>query len=307
MKPLQAKLLTGRSGYDIVVPSLDFTARQIKAQLYLKLDKSKLPNWSNLDPAILKSMQKADPNNDYLVPYMWGTTAFGMNVDAVKKALGNEPLPADMWELLLNPHYTNLLKGCGISFIDAGSEVYPMVNIYLGKDINDTSEAALTAANAVLKKVRKDIRVFNSSPIDLLANGDVCVAMSYSGDAMIARDRAKDAKNGINIDYIIPAKGTEMWIDVMAIPRDAANPDNALAWLNYLMKPEVTAAISNKINYANANLKATPLLNKKLTSDPRIYLKPEVMARLQAKKPLGADEQRIMTTHFNQFKVDKGI
>ncbi|WP_374356966.1 extracellular solute-binding protein [Chitinimonas sp.] len=302
---LQAKLMTGKSGYDVVVPSLEFAARQIKAGIYLKLDKSKLPNYTNLDKAILEKVKVGDPTNDYLVPYMWGTTAFGINVDKVKKALGSEPMPADAWELLFNPKYTNKLKSCGISLFDTGSDVYSLVNIYQGRPANDFSKAALEASNEVLRKVRPDIRVFNSSPIDLLANGDICVGMAYNGDAYIAKDRAEQAKNGQKIEYIVPAKGTIAWIDSMAIPRDAANVDNAYKYINNILDPKVAASISNKVNYANPNSAATPFVNAKLTGDPKIYLTPKMMALTQAKQPIQSDTQRLIASYFNAFKTNK--
>ncbi|WP_269530883.1 polyamine ABC transporter substrate-binding protein [Chitinimonas sp. BJYL2] len=302
---LQAKLMTGRSGYDIVVPSLEFAARQVKAGIYQKLDKSKLPNYVNLDKTILEKLKVADPTNEYLVPYMWGTTAFGINVDKVKKALGNEPMPADAWELLFNPKYTSKLKGCGISYMDTGSDIYSMVNIHLGRDANDTSDAALKAANEALAKVRKDIRVFNSSPIDLLANGDVCVAMAFNGDVYIARDRAVEAKNGQKIDYVVPAKGTIVWVDNMAIPKDAKNIENAHHWINTILDPKVAAAISNKVSYANPNTAAKPFVDPELAKDTKVFLTPEVLAKMQAKMPLDTAAQKRVNSYFNKFKTNK--
>ncbi|HEY9100935.1 extracellular solute-binding protein [Chitinimonas sp.] len=302
---LQAKLMTGRSGYDIVVPSLEFAARQIKAGIYLKLDKSKIPNYGNIDKTILEKMKIGDPTNDFLIPYMWGTTAFGINVDRVKKALGGEPLPADEWELIFNPKYTHKLKSCGISFFDAGSDVYSLVNIYQGRKANDFSKEALEASTKVLKEIRPDIRVFNSSPIDLLANGDVCVGMAYNGDAYMARDRAEQAKNGNKIEYIVPQKGTIVWIDTMAVPKDATNVDNAYKWINNILDPKVAAGISNKVNYANPNTAATQYVSPKLTGDAKIYLTPAVMAVMQPKQPIQSDAQKQISFYFNIFKTSK--
>lgn len=299
---LQAKLLTGKSGYDIVVPSLEFAARQIKSGLYLKLNKAKLTNLDNLDPAILAKMREADPNNEYLVPYMWGTAAFGINVDKVRKALGDEPMPADRWELVFNPHYTRKLKACGISYMDTGSDVYSMINIYRGRDANDFSKEALEDNNQTIKPVRKDIRVFNSSPIDLLANGDVCVALAFNGDVYIAADRAREARKPFRIEYEIPTKGATLWIDSLAIPKDSRNVDNAHLWINYILRPEVAAAISNKVNYANPNIKATPLVTQHLRDDPKIYMTAEALANLQPKKPLTTEQQRLITLYFNRLK-----
>ncbi|MGQ5523067.1 polyamine ABC transporter substrate-binding protein [Chitinimonas sp. PSY-7] len=302
---LQAKLMTGKSGYDLVVPSLEFAAKQIQSGIFMPINKSKIPNYANLNPEILKKAEVADPGNKFLVPYMWGTTAFGINVDKVKKALGSEPMPADEWELIFNPKYTEKLKSCGISFMDTGSDVYSMVNIYLGKEANDHSEAQLKAATEVLKKVRKDIRVFNSSPIDLLANGDVCVAMSFNGDTYIAKDRAEEAKNGQKIEYIVPSKGTVLWIDNMAIPKDAKNVDNAFKWINHILDPKVVAEISNHVNYANPNLKAAAFVDKKIADDPKIFMSQESLAKLQAKKPIDTASQKLITRYFNQFKAAK--
>ncbi|QNM98999.1 polyamine ABC transporter substrate-binding protein [Chitinimonas koreensis] len=300
---LQAKLLTGKSGYDIVVPSLEFAARQIQAGVYLPLDKSRIPNWGNLNPEILKKAEMADPGNKFLVPYMWGTTAFGINVDKVKKVLGAEPLPADEWELIFNPKYTRKLKSCGISFLDIGSDVYSMVNIYLGRDANDYSEARLKAANEVLKQVRADVRVFNSSPIDLLAGGDVCVAMAFNGDTYMAKDRAEKAGNGQKIEYVVPKKGTVMSIESMAIPKDARNVDNAHKWIAHVLEPKVAAEISNTVNYANPNLKSAPFVDKKIAGDPKIFLTQEALARLTARQPIAPAAQKLIGRYFNLFKT----
>ncbi|WP_374535863.1 polyamine ABC transporter substrate-binding protein [Chitinimonas taiwanensis] len=302
---LQAKLMTGKSGYDLVVPSLEFAAKQIQSGIYAEIDRSKIPNYANLNPEILKKAEAADPGNKFLVPYMWGTTAFGINVDKVKAALGSEPMPANEWELIFNPKYTSKLKSCGISFMDTGSDVYSMVNIYLGKDANDHSEAQLKAATEALKKVRKDVRVFNSSPIDLLANGDVCVAMAFNGDTYIAKNRAVEAKNGQNIEYVVPKSGTILWIDNMAIPKDAQNVENAHHWINHILDPKVAAGISNYVNYANPNLKATEFVNPEIANDPKIFLSQEAMATLQAKKPIEQEAQKLITRYFNQFKASK--
>ncbi len=302
---LQAKLLTGKSGYDVVYPSMDFAAKQIKSGIYLKLDKSKLPNLANINPKMLEKLKVADPSGEYLIPYMWGTAAFGINVDKVKKALGSEPMPADMWELIFNPKYTSKLKSCGISFMEGGSDVYAMYNIYKGRDMMDFSKDTLESSNKELAAIRKDIKKFIQAPIDLLANGDVCVAMGYNGDVYIARDRAKEAKKPQNIEYVVPAKGTQLWIDAMAVPKDSKNVDNAYKWINFIMKPETVAAISNKVNYANPNLKATPLVDKKLKDDPKIYLSEEALAKLQPKQPMEAEVQKRVTTYFNKFKSGK--
>lgn len=301
---LQAKLLTGKSGYDIVVPSLEFAGKQIQTGVHKKLDKKQLSNYANLDAGILSKMTAADPGNQYLIPYMWGTTAIGVNEEKVKKALGGK-LPADMWQLVFDPAITSKLKSCGISYMDTPSDVYSMVNIYLGKNANDFSKATLEAATAQLIKVRKDVKVFNSSPIDLLANGDVCVGIAFSGDVYMAKNRAIEAKNNQKISYVIPAKGTIMWVDNLAIPKDAKHPENAHKFINYILKAKVAADISNTVFYANPNTKATPLVSKEIASDPNIYPTEALKKKLVAKKVIPAEEQRALTQFYTKFKTAK--
>lgn len=302
---LQGKLLTGRSGYDVVYPSADFAGKQIQAGVFLPIDKSKLPNLANLNPEFLKKLETVDPGNKFLVPYMWGTMSFGINADKVKQALGGEPMPKDLWQLVFDPKYTSKLKGCGISFIDMPKNLFAMVNVYNGKPANDYSKENVAAALEVLKKVRKDVRVFNSSPIDLLANGDVCVAMSYNGDVYMARDRAASAKKPQNIEYVVPEKGTILWIDVMAVPKDSKNVDNAYKWINNILDPKVVAGISNKVSYANPNTKATPMVDKKLTGDAKIYLSDAQLKTLQPLAAIDQPTQLSLTKAFNQFKTAK--
>ena len=302
---LQSKILTGNSGYDVVYPSSDYAGKWIKAGVFKPLDKSKLPNLANLNPAFFSKLEAVDPGNKYLVPYMWGTMAFGINADKVKQALGKEPMPADAWELVFNPKYTHLLKGCGISYITMSKNLFAMVNVYKGRQANDFSAAAVADDLAVLKGIRSDVRVFNDSPIDLLANGDVCVGLAYNGDVYNAKDRAAAAHKPQNIEYIVPQKGTILWIDVMAIPKDSKNGDNAYAWINNILDPKVVAAISNKVNYANPNAKASALVNPKLTKDAKIYLDE---ASLKSLQPLGAIELPVQTAlqrAFDQFKAAK--
>ena len=302
---LQSKVLTGNSGYDVVYPSADYAGKWIKADVFKPLDKTKLPNLANLNPEFLKKLETVDPGNKFLVPYMWGTMAFGMDVDKVKAALGKEPLPADMWELVFNPKYTSKLKGCGISFITMSKNLFAMVNVSQGREANDYSDAAIAADLAVLKKVRGDVKVFNDSPIDLLANGDVCVGLAYNGDVYIAKDRAAQAKKPLNIEYVVPQKGTILWIDTMAIPKDAKNVDNAFKWINNILDPKVVASISNKVNYANPNAKATELVDKKLTSDAKIYLNDDVLKTLQPLAAIDQPVQAALSKAFDQFKAAK--
>ncbi len=301
---LQAKLLTGKAGYDIVVPSMEFAGRQILAGVHQKLNKAELSTYGNLNKSILQKVTVADPGNQYLVPYMWGTAGVAINVDKVKKALGGK-LPDDAWQLLFDPEYTSKLKACGISYLDGPSDVYAMMNLFQGREGNDFSDAAMQANNAQLAKVRKDVRLFNSAPIDPLASSDLCVAMTYNGDAYMARNRAEEAKNGVKIQYLVPKKGTIVWVDNLAIPSDAKHPDNAHKFIDFILRPDVVAEISNEIFYANPNSKATPLVDKAITADPNIYLNDQTMAHLSPKRVLQAIDQKRINEFWNRFKVGR--
>ena len=244
---MEAKLLAGGSGYDVVFPTAQpFAERQIKAGLYLKLDKSKLGNYGNLDPAILKALQTPDPGNAHVVPYMWGTSGIGYNVDKVKALLGDN-VPTDTWALIFDPAIASKLAACGISVMDDEMEGMSAALMYLGKDPNTTDPKDFEAAVELFQKVRPYIKYFHSSQyINDLANGDLCVAHGYSGDVLQARDRADEAGNNVHVAYTVPKEGAILWIDVMAIPSDAPHPDNAYAFINYLLKPDVIAAITSK-------------------------------------------------------------
>lgn len=290
---MEAKMLAGGSGYDVVFPTAQpFAERHIAAGLYQKLDKSKLPNYANLDPAILKPLQTPDPGNQYTAPYMWGTTGVGYNVDKVKAALGGD-VPSDSWALIFDPAIASKLAGCGISVMDDEMEAMSAALLYLGKDPNTTDPKDFEAAAALFKQVRPYIRYFHSSQyINDLANGDLCVAHGYSGDVLQARDRAAEAKNGVNVAYAVPKEGAILWIDVMVIPSDAPHPDNAHAFINYLMEPQVIAAISNYVAYANANKAATELVDEEVRNDPGVY-------------PSEATKQRLVTIRTLPDKVQR--
>lgn len=298
---LQAKLLTGKAGYDLVVPSVEFAGKQIQAGVHQPVDKARLSRYGNLNKTILEKVAIADPGNKYLIPYMWGTTALAINVEKVHKALGGK-LPEDEWQLLFDPQYTAKLKTCGISYMDTPSDAYAMVNIFQGRPAVDYSDAALNAANEHLAKVRKDVRTFNSSPIDALANGDLCVAMVFNGDAYMARNRAAEAGKRQDIRYVIPKKGTILWVDTLAIPKSAKHPENAMKFIDFLLKPEVAAEISNEVFYANPNTQATQLVKQEIKGDPNIYMTDEVIKRLTPKKVIPADEQKRLTAAWNKFK-----
>lgn len=301
---LQAKLLTGGSGYDVVYPSIEYAGKQIQAGIFQPLDKSKLPNLKNLDPVILKAAELADPGNQYVVPYMWFTTGVAINVDKVMKALDGK-LPDNEWDLLFDPQVTAKLKSCGISMMDEASDLIPAAMLYAGKDTNKMDPADIRAALDRVIPARKNVRTFNSSPIDLMAKGSVCVAMMFSGDTMIAGDRARESNTGVNVRYIIPKAGAMMSIDVMAIPRDAPHPDNAHMWINAMMDPEVIAPISNETFFISANTAALPLMSKELTDNPMINVPEDLKTRLHPKPVLTTAVQRELTRAHGRFKAGR--
>jgi len=304
---LQAKLLVGKSGYDVVTPSLNYAARQVSSGVYALLDKTKLPNWQYLDPQILQWVAAIDPGNRYLVPYMWGTAGISINVEKVKQALGDMPIPEDAWELLFNPRYTAKLRRCGIAFFNTGNDVYSMVNAYLGNDISDYSEQALQKANQVLKQVRDDVLIFTNTPVRILADGTVCVAMQFNGDAYRAQHYAHENGNRITVDYLVPKKGTYSWVDVLAIPKDAPNIDNAHRWVNYILQPEISAAIANHVHFAVPNIKAFSLVKASLRQDPKIYPQVEALKNIYPQQPIDLATQKRLTAYFNRLKTTRYV
>jgi putrescine transport system substrate-binding protein len=299
---LEAKLLAGSSGYDIVVPSNNFLAKQIKAKVYQPLDRSKLPNWKNLDTSLLKAVSVSDPDNQYAFPYLWGTIGIGYNVDKVKQALGDDA-PVNSWDLVFNPETVAKLKGCGVTFLDSPTEILPAALNYLGFKPGSTDKAELKQAEALFLKIRPSISYFHSSKyIGDLANGNICVAIGYSGDLYQSKSRAEEAKNGVNISYSIPKEGAGSFFDMLAIPADAKNVEEAHIFLNYLMKPEVIASISNFVQFPNGNAAATPLVDDILRNDPGVYPDAETMAKIYTFPDLPSNVQRTMTRSWTTIK-----
>jgi putrescine transport system substrate-binding protein len=299
---LQAKLLTGKSGYDIVVPSTHYAARQLEGGLFQKLDKSKIPNWEHLDPAIMEIVAEVDPGNQYLVPWGYGTNGLGYNVTKVRELLGPDA-PLNSWDMLFKPENAEKLRGCGISILDEAAQVFPAVLKYMGKDPNSTVEADYKEAQQLLKTIRPYVRQFSSSGyIDELAAGDLCMVYGFSGDVMISRHRAIEAKKAYEIDYYIPEGGAPAWFDTMAIPKDAANVDAAHAFINYIETPEVHAAITNEMFYPNANKSARQHVVKEVADNPMIYPSPEVTKTLYVIKPQSLNLQRIQNRLWSELK-----
>lgn len=302
---LDAKLLAGSSGYDLVFPTArPFAARQIKAGIYQPLDKSKLPGLKNLDPEIYHSLKDIDPDNKYLVPYMWGTTGLGINVDKVKAALGEEPVAS--WALVFDPEKAKKLASCGLTLFDDPTEVFAAALVYLGKDPNSRDKKDLKAAQDLIKAVHPYIRYFHTSQvISDLANGDICIAQGYSGDVLQARDKAKEAGNGVKVAYLVPKEGAVLWVDVMAIPKDAPNPAQGLAFIEYLLDPKVIANASNFVNYANPNLAATEFLDEAVRQDPGIYPSKEIRAQLITLKEPTDKEMRELNRIWTRLKANR--
>ncbi|CDZ28461.1 Putrescine-binding periplasmic protein [Neorhizobium galegae bv. officinalis] len=299
---LETKLLAGGSGYDVVVPTGPFLARQIQAKVFQKLDKSKLRNLSNVWPVVSERLAKYDPGNQYAVNYMWGTTGIGYNVDKVKAALGDVPI--DSWNVLFKPENAAKLKSCGINILDASDETFAIALNYLGKNPDSKDTKDLEAGGAVYSKIRKSVKTFNSSAyIDDLANGDSCITIGWSGDVLQAKTRAEEAKNGVNIEFIIPKEGTYMWFDNLAIPADAKHVDEAHAFINYLMKPEVIAKASNFVQYANGNLASQKFIDKEVLENPSVYPPEDVVKKLFTISPYGPREQRVLNRVWTQIKT----
>ena len=301
---VETKLLAGNTGYDVVIPSAQFMERQIKAGVFQKLDKSLLKNTGNMDPEIMKRVALHDANNDHAVPYMWGTDGIGYNVDKVKQALPDAPL--DSWALVFDPKYAAKFKDCGISILDAASDIRSLVLIYLGKDPNSTDPNDLKLVEQQLMKIRPFVRKINSSQyIEDLANGDLCIAIGYSGDVLQSRDRAKDAGKGVNVAYSLPKEGSIIWFDMMAIPADAKHVKNAHLFMDYLMTPEVAAADSNAVHYPNGNLASEQFIKPEVKNDPSVFPSAEVKAKLSPELAVADDYNRLLTRTWTRFQTGK--
>jgi putrescine transport system substrate-binding protein len=297
---LETKLLTGKSGYDVVVPSAYFLERQVQAGVFRKLDKTRLPGLANLDPGLQAAVARHDPGNEHGVIYMWGTTGIGYDADKIAAIMPDAP--TDSWSLVLDPAVVSKFQGCGVSFLDDPTDMVGTVLLWLGKDPNSQSEDDLKLAEEALLKIRPYIRTIHSSQyIEDLANGEVCIAVGYSGDVLQARDRAAEAGKELDIRYVIPREGALMWFDTLAIPADAAHPDNAHAFIDYLLRPDVAAANSNYVNYATANTAALAQVNEELRNDAGIYPTPEVKERLQPNLAKSAEFTRSLNRAWTRF------
>jgi len=299
---LQAKLVAGNTGYDIVVPGAVFSKPQIEAGLLQKLDKSKLSNIANLDASIMAKLGTVDPGNAYLVPWAWSFTTVGINKVKVTQALGNTPLPANAWDLVFNPEYTAKLKSCGIAFLDSPTEIIPPAMHYLGKNAYSNDLADHKAAGDMLAKVRPHIRLFTSTMIDDLAGGKACVALGWAGDINIARARALENKNGIDIQTLLPSTGGLIFFDNLAIPKDAKRPNNAHAFINYFLKPEVSAALTNELGYATANQASLANVKPDIAKDPAVFPDAAQLQKMVAPNSFTNEARQSLSQVFTLFK-----
>ena len=299
---LETKMLAGGSGYDVVVPTADFLQRQISAGAFQKLDKSKLTNLENMWDVIQDRTDQYDPGNEYAINYMWGTTGLGLNVGKVAEVLG-EDAPMNSLDLVLKPENMEKLAECGVYFLDAPTEIVPMVLKYLGEDPNSHDPEIIAKTEEPLMAVRPYIKKFHSSEyINALANGDICVAVGWSGDVLQARDRADEADNGVEIAYNAFTEGSLMWFDMMAIPTDAPNVDGAHTFLNFIMDAQNMADASNYVYFANGNKASQALLAEDVIGDPAIYPDEATVNNLYTFSPYDTKVQRVVTRLWTKIK-----
>ncbi len=296
---LETRLLAGGSGYDVVVPTGSFLARQIQAGVFQPLQKDKLPNLANMWDVIEERTSKYDPGNDYSINYMWGTVGLGYNVAMVTEALGEEP---NSWSVVFDPEQIAKLADCGVYFLDSPADIIPTALMYLGLDPNSTDQADITQAEELLMAVRPYVRRFHSSEyINALANGDICMAIGWSGDVLQAADRAEEAGGSVEVAYVVPQEGAQLWFDQMAIPADAPNVDEAHEFLNYIMEPEVIARATNYVYFPNGNLASKEFIEPEILEDPAIYPDDETMEKLFTHEPYDSRSQRIITRSWTRI------
>ena len=308
---LHAKLVAGKTGYDIVVPGAHFAKSQIEGGLLQKLDRAQLTNWGNLDKGLLAQLAAVDPGNQYLVDWLWGYVTVGINTAKVKAALAAGPTPLPMpdnaWSLLFDPRYAAKLKGCGVSFLDTASEVIPIALKYLGKDPHSKDAADYKAVGEMLNRVRPFVTRFSGSGsdyIDQMARGQLCAVVGWSGDIYIAKDRAAKAKRPQALEALLPKSGGLLFFDVMAIPKDAKHPENALKWINYILRPEVAASLTNKVFYANPNKASGKFLAPQLANNPTLFLSPADLSKMVGPPDIwNNDIRRLQNRAYTKFKT----
>lgn len=303
---LHAKLVAGNSGYDIVVPGSVFAKPQIEAGLFRPLDKSKIPNLANLDPAIMKALAtNTDPGNKYLVPWGWGYTTVGLNKTKAEKALGKMPLPENAWDLVFDPKYTSKLKSCGIAYLDSPTEIIPVALHYIGKNAYSNDPADYKAAAEMLAKVRKDVRLFSSTMIDDISSGKACVAIGWSGDINIAAARARENKSKDVIESLLPSTGALLFFDTMAITKDAKHPNNAMAFMDFYLRPENAARMANEMTYPTGNIAGMDKVKPEIANNKSIFVDAEHLAKMVTPSSFTNEAREAMANAYNEFKKGK--
>lgn len=303
---LNAKLVAGSTGYDIVVPGSVFAKPQIEGGMFQPLDKAKIKNLANLDVPIMATLAKyTDPGNKFLVPWAWGFTTVGINQTKVTKALGKLPMPENAWDLVFKPEYTSKLKSCGIAYLDSPTEIIPVALNYIGKDAYSNNPEDYKAATNMLAKVRKDVRIFSSTMIDDIASGKACVAIGWSGDINIAANRAKENKSKDVIEAMLPSTGALIFFDTMAITKDAKHPNNALAFIDFYLRPENAARMTNEMNYPTANKAAIAQIKPEIAGNKTIFVDAAYFAKMIPPSSFTNEAREAMATAYNSFKKGK--
>ena len=302
---LHAKLVAGNTGYDIVVPGSVFAKPQIEGGLMQPLDKAKVANLKNLDPAVMQVLAKVDPDNKHLVPWAWSFTTVGINKTKVEKALKGMPMPENAWDLVLKPEYTSKLKSCGIAYLDAPTEIIPVALHYIGKDAYSNDPADYKAAAEALAKVRKDVRIFSSTMIDDIAGGKACAVIGWAGDINIAAGRAAENKSKDVIEALLPSTGGLMFADTMAITKDAKHPQNAMAFIDFFLRPENGAAMANEMSYNSGNLAGKAQVKPEIAGNPSIFVAADYMPKMVAPSSFTNEAREAMATAYNAFKKGK--
>ena len=299
---LETKLLAGGSGYDIIVPTDRNLARMIQSGVVQKLDKSKIPNLEHQWDAIAKRLETYDPGLEHSTNYMWGTTGIGYNVDKIKERMPDAPV--DSWAMLFDPEIVSKFADCGVHVLDSPDDMLPAALNYLGLNPDSKEVADLEKAGELMKSIRPHIQKFHSSEyINALANGDICMAVGYSGDVLQARDRAAEAANNVTVEYSIPKEGAVMWLDSFAIPADAPHPDDAHAFINFMLRPDIAARNSNYVFYANGNKASQAEIDESVISDPAIYPDEATLANLYTTTPNDPRVQREVTRIWSDVKT----
>ena len=302
---LHAKLVAGNSGYDIVVPTAGFGKKQIDGGLYQPIDRSKIPNYANLDPEFMEKIAGVDPENKHFVPWGWGFTTVGINKQKVEKALGGMPMPENAWDLVFKSEYTSKLKSCGIAYLDSPTEILPVALHYIGKDAYSNSPDDYKAANEMLAKVRKDIRLFSSTMIDDVAGGKACVAIGWSGDINQAAARAKENGSKDVIEALLPSTGALIFFDTMAVTKDAKHPNNAAAFIDFYLRPENAAAMANDMGYPTGNKAGMDKVNPEIAGNKTIFVEADYMAKMIPPSSFTNEAREAMSNAYNSFKKGK--